>query len=482
MRVTAIVTAAVVLIAGALTLAPPAAAQSLVTSAAPLPDTPAGKRFAEWLEVFNRGDEAGLKAYLREAMPGDRSAPDLLVDVRSTTGPLIPFRVTAPTPNGISVILAEKDTDSFDEITMLVEAAEPHRVTLLQPRMIPRPATAPPLPVLSEAQLLTALKAKLDRDTAAGVFSGVLLLAKDGKPIFQYASGQEDRERGVPMTMQSRLGMASIGKLFTTVAVMQLAEAGKVDLDAPVGRYLPDYPNATVATKVTVNDLLTHTGGMGDIFGPELDRHRDELRTPADYIALLGHRDPLIEPGSRRGYSNYGFIILGRIIERVSGQAWDDYLRDHVFAPAGMTGAGTLPWTAAVPHRAVGYTLTAGGMTPTTATKGFGATPAGGEYATAGDLLKFTNALTSGRLLDAAHTDLLLHGQAKIGGKAYPYDVTGTAENGAVFIGHQGGGPGANGDLRAFPGAGYTLVILSNFGPPWQKFAQFVSNRLPAAP
>ncbi|HEX3887296.1 MAG TPA: hypothetical protein VHW05_07340, partial [Phenylobacterium sp.] len=85
-------------------------------------------------------------------------------------------------------------------------------------------------------------------------------------------------------------------------------------------------------------------------------------------------------------------------------------------------------------------------------------------------------------LLDAAHTDLVLRGQARIGGRSYPYDLSGKAENGAVFIGHQGGGRGANGDLRAFPGNGYTLVVLSNFGPPWQKFAQFVSNRLPNTP
>jgi CubicO group peptidase (beta-lactamase class C family) len=453
----------------------------LVTTAAALPDTPAGKRFAEWLEVFNRGDEAALKAYLREALPGDRNAPDLFVDVRSTTGPLIPFQVTAPSPTGVSVILAERDTDSFDEITMLVQPGEPHRMTLLRPRMIPRPAGAPPLPVLSEPQLLAALKTKLDRDSASGVFSGVLLLGRNGKPIFQYASGFENRERGIPMTPQSRLGTASIGKMFTTVAVMQLAQAGKIDLEAPVGRYLPDYPNKVVAEKVTVNELLTHTGGTGDIFGDVYEQHRGELRTPADYIALFGARDPVFEPGSRRGYSNFGFVILGRIVEKASGQAWGDYLRDRVFAPTGMAATGTGPDAVAGPHRAVGYTLEGGRMVSTAAIKDFGATPAGGEYTTAGDLLKFTNALTAGRLLDQAHTDLVLRGQAKIGGRSYAYDMGDKAENGAVFIGHQGGGHGANGDLRAFPGNGYTLVVLSNFGPPWQKFAQFVSNRLPAA-
>jgi D-alanyl-D-alanine carboxypeptidase len=481
MKFAAMVAAAIGL-AGSLAVPSQSAAQCLVTAGAEIPDTAAGKRFAEWLEIFNRGDEAVLKAYMREALPTDKAASDLFVDVRGSTGPLIPFRVTAPAPNALSVILAERDTDSFDEITMLVEAGAQHRITGLVPRRIPRPRGAAPLPTLSETQLLTALKAKLDLDTAAGVFSGVLLLARHGKPIFQYASGLEDRERGVRMTLQSRLGTASISKMFTTVAVMQLAQAGKVDLDAPVGRYLPDYPNKAVATKVTVNELLTHTGGTGDIFGEEADRHRDTLRTPGDYIALLGDHEPLFEPGSRRGYSNFGFIILGRIIEQASGQPWGDYLRQHIFAPTGMTGAGTLPEAIPVPHRATGYTLAGGKLVSANPIKALGATPAGGAYATAGDLLKFTNALTTGRLLDPAHTELLLHGQAQIGGHGYPYDLSGQAENGAVFIGHQGGGPGANGDLRAFPQSGYTLVVLSNFGPPWQKFAQFVSNRLPTAP
>ena len=120
--------------------------------------------------------------------------------------------------------------------------------------------------------------------------------------------------------------------------------------------------------------------------------------------------------------------------------------------------------------------------TPTSEQAGFGPTPAGGAYATAGDLLKFTNALSAGRLLDAAHTDLLLHGPGEDRRQELPLRCLRQVRNGAAFIGHQGGGPGANGDLRAFPGNGYTLVILSNFGPPWQKFAQFVSNRLPTAP
>jgi hypothetical protein len=345
MRYSAIFAAVIGLLAGSLANPSPGAAQSLVTTAAPIPDTPAGKRFAEWLAVFNRGSDDDLRAYLRAAFPADKDAPELFVDVYSDTGPLIPFDIKTTGPDELFAILAQRNTDSFNSIDLKVGADAPHRIVGLVPHGVHRPANAPPIPTLNEGQLLVSLTAKLDRDTAAGIFSGVLLLAHKGRPIFEYAGGLEDRKRGVPNTMQTRFGTASIGKVFTTVAVMQLVQAGKIDLDAPIGRYLPDYPNAATAAKVTVNELLTHTGGTGDIFGDEFDRHRAELRTPADYIALFGNRDPLFEPGSRREYSNYGFVVLGRIIEKVSGQPSGDYERDHVFLPIDMTRTGTLRTT-----------------------------------------------------------------------------------------------------------------------------------------
>ena len=102
-----------------------------------------------------------------------------------------------------------------------------------------------------------------------------------------------------------------MNKMFTAVAILQLVEAGKVELTAPLGKYLPDYPNREVATKVTIHQLLTHTGGTGDIFGPDFDAHRTELRTLADYVKLYGKRGLEFKPGSRWEYSNYGFILLG---------------------------------------------------------------------------------------------------------------------------------------------------------------------------
>jgi CubicO group peptidase (beta-lactamase class C family) len=126
---------------------------------------------------------------------------------------------------------------------------------------------------------------------------------------------------------------------------------------------LTDYPNKDVASKVTIHQLLTHTGGTGDFFGPEFNAHRLELRTLQDYIKLFGQRGPEFEPGSQWAYSNYGFLLLGVVIERVSGQSYYDYVRDHVYSPAGMTSTDSLPEDQDVPQRSIGYTKMDGGET-----------------------------------------------------------------------------------------------------------------------
>ena len=125
--------------------------------------------------------------------------------------------------------------------------------------------------------------------------------------------------------------------------MLQLAQAGKLRLADALGKYLTNYPNKELAAKVTIGELLTNTGGTGDIWGPDYDKHRLELRTLQDYINLYGNRPLRFEPGSRWEYSNYGFILLGAVIEKVSGQSYYDYVREHIYVPAGMTSTGSEP-------------------------------------------------------------------------------------------------------------------------------------------
>jgi D-alanyl-D-alanine carboxypeptidase len=147
-----------------------------------------------------------------------------------------------------------------------------------------------------------------------------------------------------------------------------------------------------VAAKVTVRHLLTHTGGTGDIFGPEFDQQRLRLREHRDYLKLYGSRGLTQEPGSRFEYSNYGFVLLGALIEHVTGESYYDYVDDHVFHPAGMRSTGSLPESVEVPGRAVGYmraSPSGGAWVPNTDTLPWRGTAAGGGYSTVGDLLRF---------------------------------------------------------------------------------------------
>jgi D-alanyl-D-alanine carboxypeptidase len=174
-----------------------------------------------------------------------------------------------------------------------------------------REPIAPGAQATADSAFVAELRARLEAATTAGEFSGAVLVSGDGRTLFEGAYGLADRERGVPNTPLTQFRVGSMNKMLTAVAVLQLVQAGTVRLDAPLGTYLPDYPNAEMASKVTPHHLLTHTGGTGDIFGPLSTRTGPELRTTDDYLRLYGTRALRFEPGARWEYSNYGYMLLG---------------------------------------------------------------------------------------------------------------------------------------------------------------------------
>jgi CubicO group peptidase (beta-lactamase class C family) len=321
-----------------------------------------------------------------------------------------------------------------------------------------------------EAKAMAGLGAVVRRMVAADRFSGAVLVAKDGHVLFSHAYGLADRERRIPNTLQTRFRIGSMNKMFTAVAILQLVEAGEIELTAPLGEYLRDYPNRDVARRVTIDHLLTHTGGTGDIFGPDFEAHRKELRTLADYVELYGQRALEFQPGSRWAYSNYGMVLLGVVIEKVTGQSYYDYVQAHIFGPAGMTATGSLPEDQAVSDRSIGYMKPPGTSrwVANTETLPYRGTSAGGGYSTVQDLARFAHALLSHKLLRPDLTELLITGKVETGfGKKYAYgfeDRRSADGNGSV--GHGGGAPGMNGDLRIYPKSGYVVAVLANIDPP----------------
>jgi D-alanyl-D-alanine carboxypeptidase len=344
----------------------------------------------------------------------------------------------------------------------------------------PRPSSAVDLVLhrMTQADAVAALTDRAEERARADEFAGAVLVARHGKVLLQHAWGRADRTAGTANTPATRFRIGSMNKMFTAVATLQLVEAGKLKLDDPIGKHLPDYPNKQVAATVTVRHLLTHTGGTGDIFGPEFDRHRLKLREHRDYIKLYGSRGLRYEPGDHFEYSNYGFVLLGALIERVSGVSYYDYVRDHVFRPAGMRATGSLPESVHVPDRAVGYMRTApgGAWVPNTDTLPWRGTAAGGGYSTVGDLLRFGQALGSGRLISTA----MLAEATRPYQEQYGYGFGVQGEGRLRSYGHGGGAPGMNGELRVFPRLGYVVVALSNLDPPAaSELVDFFALRMP---
>jgi CubicO group peptidase (beta-lactamase class C family) len=442
---------------------------------------PSFHQFTAWLEAFNSGDRAQYRKFLESEFPTRVSGLNQDMDFRANTGGFDFRKLEQASATRVSGLVQERDSDQFGRFTLEVEAAEPHHIVSLGIRAIPRPA-AFPLPRLSESEAIAAVRALVEKNAAADRFSGTVLVAKNGKTLFSGAYGLADREKKVPNTLDTRFRIGSMNKMFTAVAVLQLVEAGKIKLTDPLGKYITDYPNKDIATKVTIHQLLTHTGGTGDIFGPQFDAHRKELRTLNDYVALYGKRGAQFEPGSRWRYSNYGMLLAGVVIERVSGQSYYDYVQEHVYKPAGMTSSGSLPEDEVVVNRSVGYMRSeSGGWTPNTDTLPYRGTSAGGGYSTVGDLERFANALLSHKLLNAASTELLITGKVDAGGGKYAYGFEDQRdEDGNGYVGHGGGAPGMNGDLRIYPKSGYVVAVLANLDPPAaQRISEFLDPRLP---
>jgi CubicO group peptidase (beta-lactamase class C family)/predicted aspartyl protease len=298
------------------------------------------------------------------------------------------------------------------------------------------------------AQDVASLTAAVERAAAQDQFSGVVFLVKDGKPILSKAYGMADPSRDLPNRIDTRFNLGSINKIFTQVAIAQLAAAGKLSLDDTIRKHLPDYPSP-VAEKITIRQLVEHRSGLGDIFGERFFAARSSLRKLSDYLPLFADKPLEFEPGTDQRYSNAGYIVLGLIIERISGQSYYDYVREHIFKPARMNDSDSFAVDEQVANRAVGQTKRGpeGPLRQRQSNKGTlpaRGSSAGGGYSTAQDLVRFTEALVANKLTPQKWTDWLLHSGRSL----------------AIA----GGAPGINAVLEMEPP--YTLVVLSNYDPP----------------
>jgi D-alanyl-D-alanine carboxypeptidase len=453
-------------------------ASSMSAESLDLPATPAGKVLAGYLDALNSGDSKKLEAFVRTHRLDRPAAVDIMLDLRWNTGGLDLHSIESSEPLNIHAVLLEREGGRYNRMSVAVNAANPPVITNITLVVIPPPPGARVPERLTQPAAVAAWKAEIDNAALNGKFSGVWLWAKNGETITSGARGKADRENGIDNTLDTRFRIGSMNKMFTAVAILQLVERGKLSLDDSVGQILPDYPNTNLASKVKVRHLLSHTGGAGDIFGPQFDTHRLELKTLQDYVKLYGGRGLQFEPGARWEYSNYGFLLLGVIIEKVSGNSYYDFVAENIYKVAVMMNSGSEPESVEVVNRSKGYMRDRFEMVSNEPTLPWRGTSAGGGYTTAADLMKFADALMSNKLLKAETLAEATRPQFAKGDYGFGFQIGRPDE--ARTYGHGGGAPGMNAILRVYPDSRQSVIVLCNLDPPSaSRIADWLHARMP---
>jgi CubicO group peptidase (beta-lactamase class C family) len=347
-------------------------------------------------------------------------------------------------------------------------------------------------PTYTKGESLDSITAKLDRwlvkMSVADSFSGVVAVRKSGaRNSYVRAAGMANRRTGEPNSTATRFTLASMGKMFAAVSIAQLIDQHKVALNDTVGKFLADFPNADVR-RVTVAQLLNHTSGLGTYFGARYSSQRAALMTLADYVPLFAP-DPLqFPPGTRFGYSNAGYLVLGRIVEVVSGMEYYDYVKRNIFDKVGMPNTGHYDRTGTTPNGAVGYYRPPNDptapMRENLDQRELRGSSAGGGYSTAADMEAFLDAVFHDRLMSAKTRELFTtaKGDGPFGPNSYGYGfMMRTRGDTVVAIGHTGGFPGMATQAFYYPKSGVTLVVLLNETSPGTNAVMAEAARAAAA-
>lgn len=326
--------------------------------------------------------------------------------------------------------------------------------------MLPAPATAA-APTSGLAHLAGAAARVVDEQD----YSGVLLIAEAGRVRFSRAWGLRQRAEALPNRIDTRFNIASIGKMFTTAAILRLAEAGRLQLDAPLAAAWPDCPAGELSNRITVAQLLSHTAGIGNALWSLPPAQWDHVRRQTDLYRMIAKAPPDGPPGGPVSYSNDGFVALGALIERLTGEDYASHIKRSLLIPLGMTatefgGAGDLMPNQALPFvrdldRPGHWRTALAGRTPP-------ACAAGGGTSTAPDLLRFGEAWLAGRLVGPAMMQAWRGDARPFRDGLYAKGLEVRQINGDRIEGHTGGHDGAAAELMIWPQHQRVAVLLHN--------------------
>ena len=329
----------------------------------------------------------------------------------------------------------------------------------------------------NEEELVVALKKLISTLQKKDLFSGTVLLAKGERILFQEACGYAVKESQIKNNLHTQINIGSMNKMFTATGIMQLVEKGKIGLNDPISNYLDtDWLSKKTGDKITIHHLLTHTSGLGDFFSEDFDRAKTaQFATLNAYKPFI--KDTLaFEPGANWQYSNTGMLLLGVVIEKVSGMDYFDYCKIYIYTPSQMVATSAYYDGKRPNNVALGYIFKPDGGYENNATSSFArGSSAGGGHSTVSDLYNFSHALTSGKLVSDVSLKKMFTDYAK-NGYGYGFQLWGNKED--PIVGHSGGAPGISAIEYILPNSGYTVVVLSNYDMGSYYPGEFILNGL----
>ena len=438
-----------------------------------------GRRLKEVLAAFNSGDPATIRAYF-EGQSDINGVTNALSRYHRSRGYDLMRVTTEPTRGGVVGIVRNRLTGDEEYIAFGMEPQAPHRITLFSAAVAPEVAGSWKLKLatssaVTEEERLQEIGSFLKRVGDADLFSGAVVIARDGKPVFARGYGYADREKKILNTPETPFLLASMVKPFTGLAIGQLVEQGKISYDDALAKFLPGFPDPESAKKIQIKHLLSHTSGLAREGSPVNSNSMDAATTVKAMVEAFERKPLAAEPGTKWAYSNMGFVLLGRIIEIVTGQDYYDYMQKHVFGAAGATSA-SFPL---LPANGVAVVPMAYPYEPSWDRDGrlsfpsqLGkrirrGSPAGSAVVSALDVIKLSNAMRAGLIVKPETFRLHSSPKPDLAAKAYGYGFITGPYLGRPFVGHNGRSWGQCtefGELRDTP---YTLVVLSNVKMEW---------------
>jgi CubicO group peptidase (beta-lactamase class C family) len=430
-------------------------------------------RARDFVSTLNASDPAAVNRF-RDNDLSDDFAKNIPADAmlfwfrshRRVSGgeDLIAVRRKAGSPNVFEAVVRDRVYRQLHGFVLTLDGAADQRLSYFEPADATPAWAIKRRTSLTPSQVASRSRDMMRRGCQAGVFSGAVLVARGERVIFQGACGQASLRYHAMNNVGTRFNLGSMNKMFTAVAVMQMVESGKVSLSDPLSKYADaTWLPREISSRITVGELMTHTSGLGDFFDDGFDNTSRALyRELDDYKPLIRTEKLAFPPGAKYQYSNTGMFMLGVVVEKASGENYFDYIRRHIYAPAGMTATDCYPMNEPVENLATGYGYYFKGpyhWRENTFDHVFRGGPAGGGFSTVGDLFRFARALQGGKLVSAASLKFLWTDRPPNNYGA-GFEVSSTAAGKAV--GHSGVFEGISSRLSLFLDKGYVVAVLSN--------------------